>query len=303
MQTSTRKAYLQMHFCILLWGFTAILGKLITLNEGLLVWYRMFFSGVSTLLFLFAIKKFKLLSLNDTLRICGVGVIVALHWVTFYGAIKASNVSIAISCFSSIALFTAIIDSAWHRKFPRKEEVLLSISVMLGVYIIFTFQQFYFKGIALSLCSAFLGALFSVLNKQLLDKHDGGVITFYELSSGFVFLTLLLPIYLQLTGTEFQWPDKSNLIYLLILSVACTTLPFTLSLYALKKLDAFTMSLSVNLEPLYSILLAILLFHEDKMLNTGFYIGSLIIILSVVMHGVYRYRKAKKNAQQNLLSV
>src|SRR5437868_1242430 len=118
MQGSIRKAYLQMHFCILLWGFTAILGKLITLDSGLLVWYRMFFSGLSTFLFLLAIKKFKWLSLKELLRICGVGFIVTLHWITFYGAIKASNVSIAISCFSSIALFTAIIDSALHRKFP-----------------------------------------------------------------------------------------------------------------------------------------------------------------------------------------
>lgn len=302
MQNSTRTAYLQMHFCILLWGFTAILGKLITLNEGLLVWYRMFFSGLSTLIFLFAIKKFKRITLKELLHICGVGFIVTLHWITFYGAIKASNVSIAISCFSSIALFTAIIDSALHRKFPRTEEIVLSISVMIGVYIIFAFQQLYLKGIVLSLCSAFLGALFSILNKKLLDKHDGALITFYELSSGFVVLTLLLPFYLQLTGYEFQWLDKSNFIYLLILSIVCTTLPFTLSLYALKKLDAFTMSLSVNLEPLYSIILAIILFHENKMMNIGFYVGSVIIILSVVMHGVYRYRKARKLAAQHLLA-
>ena len=301
MQREIRKAYLQMHFCILLWGFTAILGKLITLDSGLLVWYRMFFSGLSTLIFLLAIKKFKILPLKETLRICGIGIVVTLHWITFYGAIKASNVSIAISCFSSIALFTALIDSAWHRKLPRKEEVLLSFAVMLGVYIIFTFQEFYLKGILLSLCSAFLGALFSVLNKQLLEKHDGGIITFYELSSGFIFLTLLLPLYLKLTGYQFQLPDQSNLIYLLILSIICTTLPFTLSLYALKKLDAFTMSLSVNLEPLYSVILAIILFHEDKMLNSGFYVGSVIIILSVVTHGVYRYRKARKKTEQNLL--
>ncbi len=290
-----------MHFCILLWGFTAILGKLITLDEGLLVWYRMLFSGLSTLIFLMAVKKFKLLPLKEILYICGVGFVVTMHWITFYGAIKASNVSIAISCFSSIALFTAVIDSAMHRKFPRKEEVILSISVMLGVYIIFTFQQFYFKGIALSLCSAFLGALFSILNKKLLDKHEGEIITFYELSTGFIVLTFLLPFYLKFNDYPFQWPDKSNMIYLLILSVACTTLPFTLSLYALKKLDAFTMSLSVNLEPLYSIILAIILFHEDKMLNTGFYVGSIIIILSVVIHGIYRYRKAKRSLAENLL--
>ena len=298
MPGSIRKAYLQMHFCILLWGFTAILGKLITLNEGMLVWYRMFFSGLSTLIFIIAIKKFQLLSVKETLRICGVGAVVTLHWITFYGAIKASNVSIAISCFSSIALFTAIIDSFWNRKLPRKEELLLSIAVMIGVYIIFTFQQFYLKGIVLSLCSAFLGALFSVMNKQLLDKHDGALITFYELSSGFILLTLILPFYLYLTDYHFEYLSGNNMIYMLVLSVVCTTLPFTLSLYALKKLDAFTMSLSVNLEPLYSIILAILLFQEDKMLNTGFYIGSLIIILSVVAHGIYRYQNKKKIAQQ-----
>ena len=289
-----------MHFCIFLWGFTAILGKLISFESGLLVWYRMLFSAIGTFIFLLIAKKFERLRWREFIRISLIGFIVTMHWITFYGAIKASNVSIAISCFSSIALFTSIIDATLHRRLPRKDELLLSIAVMIGIYIIFAFQQLYLRGIILSLCSAFLGALFSVCNKKMLDTHDGGLITFYELSTGFLLLSVLLPLYLHFTGNQFSFPQTNDFIYLLVLSIVCTTLPFTLSLYALKNLDAFTLNLSVNLEPLYSIVLAILIFHENKILNSGFYIGSCIILLSVVTHALLKYKKVKKEPVQSL---
>jgi drug/metabolite transporter (DMT)-like permease len=289
-----RKAYLQMHIAIVLWGFTAILGKVISLDEGLLVWYRMMLSSIATFIFLLSTKKFESLTFKEIKHISGIGAVITLHWITFYGAIKASNVSIAISCFSSVALFTALLDPLIHKKLPRKSEVLLGIGVMLGIYIIFSVQQFYLKGIILSLVSAFLASLFTIMNKSLSGKHDPALITFYELGTGFLLLTCCLPVWYYVNNSGFAMPDFNDWMYLIILAVFCTTVAFTLSLHALKKLDAFTMNLSVNLEPLYSIVLAIILFHEDKMLNTGFYIGSFIILMAVVLHGYSKIRNAKK---------
>lgn len=282
-----------MHVAILLWGFTAILGKLISMDEGLLVWYRMLLSTIATFIYLIATKKQQLLPLKELLRIAGIGTVITLHWITFYGAIKASNVSIAISCFSSIALFTALLDPLINRKLPKFTEVLLGIGVMTGIYIIFSVQQFYLKGIMLSLASAFLASLFTILNKTMGDKHDPAVLTFYELGTGFLILTFGLPIWFSINETSFSIPGFSDFMSLLVLSVFCTTFAFTLSLHALKKLDAFTMNLSVNLEPLYSIILAIVFFNEDEMLNTGFYIGSLIILGAVVAHGYFKLKSRK----------
>lgn len=289
-----RKAYLQMHIAIVLWGFTAILGKVITLDEGLLTWYRMMLSSIATFIFLLSTNKFEKLSFQEIKHISGIGAVITLHWITFYGAIKASNVSIAISCFSSVALFTALLDPLIHRKLPRKSEVLLGIGVMLGIYIIFSVQQFYLKGILLSLTSAFLASLFTIMNKSLSGKHDPALITFYELGTGFLLLTLFLPAWFSVNHSGFTIPNFMDWFYLIILAVFCTTVAFTLSLHALKKLDAFTMNLSVNLEPLYSIVLAIILFHEDKMLNTGFYVGSFVILSTVVLHGYSKIKSATK---------
>ncbi len=283
-----------MHVAILLWGFTAILGKAISLDEGMLVWYRMLISAVATFIFLLYIKQNRLLPWKEFIRVAGIGGLVALHWITFYGAIKASNVSIAISCFSSVALFTAILDPLINRSLPKRSELLLGIGVMVGIYIIFSVQQLYFKGILLSLISAILAASFTILNKKISGKYNPAVLTFYELGTGFVILTALLPIWFEINHSAFSIPGTNDIIYLILLSVFCTTFAFTLSLHALKKLDAFTMSLSVNLEPLYSIILAIIIFKEHKMLNTGFYLGSVIILSAVVLHGLLKIRKYKK---------
>lgn len=288
-----RKAYLQMHVAILLWGFTAILGKLISLDEGLLVWYRMLLSTVAMGIYLLIQNKLKGISLKNLLPIAGIGAIITLHWITFYGAIKASNVSIAISCFSSVALFTAIMDPLIKGKKPKISELLLGLAVISGIYLIFTEQELYIKGILLSVISAFLASLFTILNKRISGSLEPGVITFFELGTGFLLLTLGLPLWLQINQSSFSFPNLHDTGYLLLLSVFCTTIAFTLSLYALQKIDAFTMNLSVNLEPLYSIILAFMLFSEHKSLNTGFYLGSLIILSAVVIHGISSMKKTR----------
>lgn len=284
-----------MHIAILLWGFTGILGKAITMGFEHIVWYRMLFSSMSLLLILLINKQFKLLPWNALLKISLVGVIVTIHWILFYAAIQVSNVSITLSCFSSVTLFTAIMEPLINRKRMDKLELFFALLIMIGIYTIFAFQKIYVLGITLALLSAFFGSVFTIYNKRFLDHYDAGVITFYELFTGFVFLSLLLPFYLNFIEMPFELPFGKNLVYLLLLSIVCTTVAFTMSLIALKTLSAFIMNLSVNLEPVYSIVLAIIIFNEDKFLNTGFYFGTAIIITAVLLHGLHQRQLYLKN--------
>lgn len=289
-----RKAYFQMHLAILLWGFTGIFGKAIQMHEGMIVWYRMLISALGMLFIIFLYKKSIRISINNFWKICLVGIIVCLHWITFYGAIKLSNVSITLSCFSSVTLFTAIIEPLSRKKKPHISEMLLGVAVIIGLYIIFAFQKLYLTGILVSLLSAFLAAIFTTINKNLVAKHEAETVTFYELSAGFVFLSFILTLYLNLTKQNFMIPSGLDSVYLLLLGLVCTSFAFTISLKALKKVNAFTMNLSVNLEPLYSIILAIILFKESKYLNAGFFVGTFIILSAVVIHSWYAFKKVKQ---------
>jgi drug/metabolite transporter (DMT)-like permease len=289
-----KRAYLFMHIAIVLWGFTAIFGKLISLDEGLLVWYRMLFSALTTGLYLAFTGGVKIPGRTHVLHLSGIGGLIMLHWITFYGAIKASNVSVAISCFSSVALFTAILEPLLSGKLPRTKELLLGIAVSLGVYTIFSGAELHGKGILLSLISAFLASLFTIFNKRISKAHTPGMISFIELSAGFLFLSACLPAWFGLNNSSFSVPGPEDLLYLILLSAFCTTLAFTLSLAALRYIDAFTMNLSVNLEPLYSILLAMWLFSEHELLGPRFYTGSAIILGAVVFHGAITIRESQK---------
>lgn len=287
-----KKAYFQMHFAIFLWGFTGIFGKAINMSEGMIVWYRMIISAAGLLPLLFT-KKSPFPTGKQLAEITLVGGLVTLHWILFYGAIKASNVSIALSCFSSISLFTALLDPLSRRQKPKMEEILLGICVIAGLYLIFSVQQLYITGILLAIASALVGAVFTIMNKRLTEKHPPEIITFYELSTGFILLTLLLPLYFSMTGNHFEIPTKTDLVNLLLLGLICTSYAFTISLKALKQLDAFTLNLSVNLEPLYSILLAVVLFGEHDVMNTGFIAGTAIILGSIAIHSWYKWRRSK----------
>ena len=289
-----RKAYAQMHIAIILWGFTGILGKAINLSEGMIVWYRLLITTLGLLITFFAGAKFTLPHKKDLLLILLMGFLIALHWVAFFGAIKVSNVSVALSCLSSIALFTALLEPLFGKRKISPVEVLLGVVVVIGIYIIFSFHKFYGLGIALAVLSAFLGSLFTVVNKKLLLTYNAESITFLEMFTGFVTLTICLPFYFNLTNTSFQFPAGYDLLYLLILGLVCTSFAFTISLYALKYISPFTLNLSVNLEPIYSIVLAFLIFDELKELNSGFFIGTFILLAAVIFHSIYLY-KMKKN--------
>lgn len=281
-----KKAFLQLHLSVFLAGFTGILGKLISLNEGLLVWYRLLITAV-TMYILYRLQgTFRKLPFKEIVPIGATGVVVALHWLFFYGSIKYSNVSIGVICFSLTSLFTAIFDPLINRRRPDMVELLLSMLTLFGILLIFHFDTQYQTGIILGVISAMFAALFTVYNKRLVKRFDTNTITFYELSTGFVVLSLFLPFYLHYFPVSTVIPGFSDLMYLLVLAWLCTICMYTLSMNALKKISPFTVNLCFNLEPVYSIVLAFVLFHENKHLNNAFYAGLACIILSVALQMV-----------------
>jgi drug/metabolite transporter (DMT)-like permease len=289
-----KKAFLQLHTAIFLAGFTGVLGRLITLNEGLLVWWRIFITVVTlAIIFLFS-RQLRTPASPTLVKIGAVGALVALHWVFFYGSIKYSNVSISLVCFSSIGFFTAFFEPLIFRRRIDWLEVVFGLLAILGVYLIFHFDPQYKTGIILGLISALLAALFPIFNKKLLEKTDPQSLTFFELSGGLLALSLLMPIYLNAFPPDHWIPTRADSLWLLVLSWFCTVLAFNLSISSLKKISPFTVNLSYNLEPIYGIFLAFVIYHENQYLSIGFYYGFALIMLTVVLQTVRLYKTHRR---------
>lgn len=288
-----KKAFLQLHIAILLAGFTGILGRLITLNEGLLVWYRLLF----TVIFLWAMyalgPKSSTSGKAGLLPVYVVGGLVALHWVFFYASIKYANVSIGLVCFSAVSFFTAVFDPIITGRKNDIREWILGLMVMVGIYLIFHFDPKYKTGIILGIVSSALAALFTIFNKRLLTKHSAMDLSRHQLTGGWLLLTVLLPAYIHFFPVQTLVPSWSDIGWLLFLSLFCTVLAYNLSMSALRSISPFTVNLSYNLEPLYGILLAFLLYREDKELESGFYYGMAIIVFTVLIQS---WRVWKKKA-------
>jgi drug/metabolite transporter (DMT)-like permease len=287
-----------LHIAVLLAGFTGVLGKLITLNEGLLVWYRLLLTCLSLWLLAFIRRQAIKIDPKEAWRIFGVGAVAALHWVAFYGSIKYSNVSVGLACFSAIGFFTALLEPLVFRHRVDLTELLLGLLAILGIWFIFRWDTQYKTGIIIGLASALLGSLFPILNRKILQRVTPATVTLYELSGGFLFLSALLPFYLHLFPAGYLLPTPGDWAGLLVLSLLCTVLAFNLSMSALHKISAFTVNLSYNLEPIYGILLAFALFREDKLLNTGFYIGFFCILLAVILQ-MLRLRRLQLMGKNN----
>jgi drug/metabolite transporter (DMT)-like permease len=294
-----KKAFLQLHLAVFLAGFTGVLGRLITINEALLVWYRMFFSALILLAISVFTKKIKLLHWKEMLPLIGIGGIIALHWVSFYGSIKYANISVALVCFSSVGFFSSFLDPLISNRKIIMTEVLLGLMVMLGVYLIFHFDQHFRTGILFGIISAFLATLFPILNKRFVGKHGADTITFYEIGGGWMVLNLVVPIYLLYTPVDSYLPNAKDLLWLLFLSLFCTVLAFNMSVRALSRISPFTVNLSFNLEPVYGILLAFLIYNEHKTLGPSFYVGISIIILTVVLQTLKVWRDSKTQLDKN----
>ncbi len=278
-----KKAFIQLHVAVFLAGFTAILGKLITLHEGMLVWYRMLITAVTLMALLYFKKELQRLSLKNIFKIFSVGAIVALHWLTFYGSIKYSNVSVSLTCLSAIGFFTAFLDPIIMRRRIDITEVFLGMLAIAGIYLIFDFYPQYKLGILFGIISALLASLFPILNKNLLKQFSSKTITLYEMCGGIIALTFIMPLYLKMFPAEYYFPTISDWLWLLVLSWLCTVFAFILSLNALKKVSPFTANLAYNLEPVYGIILAFIIFKENKYLSAGFYYGLGLILLAVIL--------------------
>jgi drug/metabolite transporter (DMT)-like permease len=278
-----KQALIKLHISVFLAGFTGILGALIQLNEGLLVWYRIAITVVTLFAWLSWTNKLEKISAANVWRLLGTGALIALHWVCFYGSIKVANVSIGLVCFASVGLFTALLEPLMTEKRFSWAEIVLGLISLLGIYLIFHFDDRYRLGIYLGLACAVLAAVFSVLNKKYVGVAKPQSLMLYELSGGLAVLTLLMPVYLYYFPTNYIFPGLADWGWLLLLAWLCTVLAMDLMLQALKKVSAFTQNLSLNLEPVYGILMAFVLFHENRELKNSFYIGFALIALSVVL--------------------
>jgi drug/metabolite transporter (DMT)-like permease len=291
-----KKAFIQLHIAVFLAGFTGVLGRLISFNEGMIVWYRLLFTAV-TMWILFGLrKKIQAISIKDILMIGVVGFIAAMHWVTFYGSIKYSNVSVALVCFSAIGFFTALFEPLILRKRMNWVELTLGLVTIGGIYVIFHFDTQYKTGIIIGIVSAVLASLFPIFNREFLKRINVETMLSWQQTGGLLALSVLLPFYLQRFPAESFIPGWEDFAWLLVLSWICSVIAFQLSSNALKRLSAFTVNLSYNLEPVYGILLAFIIYKENEFLSKWFYLGFGIIAFALLIHVVILKRDAKKQS-------
>ena len=289
-----KKAFIQLHIAVFLAGFTAILGKLILLNEGLLVWYRLLITVIVLAGWMLYKNTLQKIAGSDLLKVAGVGLIIALHWVAFYGSIKYSNVSVALVCFSATGFFTALLEPLLLQKKMVWVELLFGLMAIAGIYIIFDFHPQYKMGIMFGIIAAVGSALFPIFNKELLLRFTPKTLALYELAGGLFLLSLLLPFYLHYFPATYYFPVLQDWGWLIILAVLCTVISFDLQLNALKKISAFTANLSYNLEPVYGIILAFIFFTENKKLHPGFFLGLACILLAILLQMLKVWQQAKK---------
>lgn len=284
------QSYLKLHLIVFIWGFTAVLGKLISLEALPLVWYRMTFATGFILIFI-AFKKIPVkLPVKTIVGLLFAGLIIALHWLTFFKAIKESNISVTLACLATGAFFTSILEPIFYKRKVIFYEVIFGLIVIIGLFIIFKVEGNYVYGIILALSSAFLSASFSVINGKYAVKYDPAIISFYEILGGVLCLTIFM-LFNQSFSISFFQPSANDLLWLLVLSSVCTAYAFIASVSVMKYLSPYTVMLTINLEPIYGIILALIVFNDKEKMSTQFYIGALIILSTVILNGVLKNRK------------
>ena len=294
MPNDNLKNYLHLHFIVFIWGFTAVLGKLISIDALSLVWYRMLLAAILVLAYI-GVKKFSLkTSLKTSLILVVAGITIALHWITFFTAIKVSNVSVALATMATGAFFGSLLEPLWYGRKIIWYEVIFGLIVIIGLFFIFNVSTEYTLGIVLALVSALLGAVFTLINGQLIKAHKPSLIAFYELSSGMVFITIYILFQAGFTLDFFQL-SLADWGYLAILASLCTAYAFIASVKVMRFISPYTVLLTVNLEPIYGVFLAFIIFGESEKMSGMFYIGAAIILLTVVANGILKNRATLKS--------
>lgn len=299
MQSSPIKDYLLLHFIVLIWGFTAILGLLISLPSLELVFYRTLIAAGGVALVMILRKKPMLVRPRELLKIAGVGVLISLHWIFFFWSARLSTASVCLAGMATTSLWTAFVEPMVNRTKVKWYEVALGLVVISGLLVIFQFETGYWLGLSMALVSAFLGALFSVLNGRLTLRHTPYQITLYEMAAACLFALLFMPIYAAFLtdGAPIQWTWKGlDWLWLVILGGVCTVYAFSVSVDLMKRLPVFSINLTINLEPVYGILLAVLVFGEKEKMTPQFYLGTLIILISVLIYPVLNYWNKRRKA-------
>lgn len=289
------KNHLHLHFLVFIAGFTAILGELITITAIPLVWFRMVMASFLIFIYIKIAKINIRISLKSIVRLSIAGIIIALHWITFFGAIDASNVSITLAMFSCGAFFASLIEPIIYKRRIIWYEILFGVIVIIGVFIITKSEIKYINGIILGISSAFLSSLFAVLNGSFLKQHTATVISFYEFLSGVLFISIYILIFGGGFSAEFFNLSHSDYGYLFILASICTAYAFIAAVHVMKVISPYTVVLSYNLEPIYGIFMAVILFPEKEYMSSSFCYGAIVIIATVLLNAILKNIRLLKN--------
>jgi drug/metabolite transporter (DMT)-like permease len=278
-----KQALIRLNIAVFLWGFTGVLGRLISLNAGWLVWWRLLFVAVGAWLFFGLQKKIQLLPKPKLVAVMLLGALLGLHWLCFYGSIKLSNVSIALTCMATTGLFSAIIEPLFFRRKLQWNELALGLLVLMGVLLIYYSNLHFSLGVLVGVIAAILTVIVSVVNKKFVHDVEPVSFTVFQLTGSFLGLSILMPLYHYLFPTTHIVPQQWDWLWIFTLAIGCTILPFVLYVQALRKVSAFTINLTLTLEPVYGIVLAFAVYQENKELSTGFYYGLILIIVAVAL--------------------
>ena len=293
MQSANLKDQLHLHFIVFIWGFTAVLGALISIGALELVWYRMGLASLAIFGYL-RLKRIPLATSKKALYVMlGAGVLIALHWITFFGAIKIANVSVTLAMMSTGAFFTSILEPLFYKRKLIGYEILFGLLVIAGLYMIFNVETRYTSGILVALLSALLASGFTLINGKLVKNHHPVKISFYEMLAGAGSITLFLAFSSKFTAGFFKL-EVFDWVYLGILAVVCTAYAFIASVTVMRNLSPYTVMLTTNLEPVYGIVLAFLILGDTERMHPDFYYGALLILITVILNGIFKMRQRRK---------
>ncbi|MCL7989033.1 DMT family transporter [Sphingobacterium sp. lm-10] len=282
-----------LHLTVLIWGFTGVLGELISVSALHLVWYRVLIASIALWIYFMVYRKNFRVSIPHMLQFLGVGLVVGLHWVFFFHSIKISTVSVTLVSLSAVTLFTAVLEPLANRKRIELSDVLVGMMIIFGIYLIFTFEFQYFWGIIFGLLAALSASVFGICNARMVKITNPTIITFYEMIGAVIGVSILLGF---TGGFDAQmWLSQSDLLYLILLGVGCTAIAYVLGVSVMRELSAFTVALTTNLEPVYGILLALIIFGQKETMSIGFYAGAVLIMMAVF---VYPYLKTRWTAKR-----